>query len=136
MKRGLGPSGRRERLTNQSPGDEGPATGSPRPTVLLRTFVAVRDDEVDALVWACAFVFSLLAGNYLIRPVRDEMGIAGGTDHLPLLFAGTLLAMLAVWPLLSRRLGRRAGLPNFNPVFRILQISLLAFYAAFHLVPG
>jgi AAA family ATP:ADP antiporter len=98
--------------------------------------VVVRDDEVDALVWACAFVFSLLAGNYLIRPVRDEMGIAGGTDHLPLLFAGTLLAMLAVWPLLSRRLGRRADLPSFNPIFRILQISLLAFYAAFHLVPG
>lgn len=98
--------------------------------------VAVRDDEVGALGWACAFVFSLLAGNYLIRPVRDEMGIAGGTGHLPALFAGTLLAMLVAWPLLSRRLGRRPGAASFAPVFRALQLSLLAFYAAFHVVPG
>lgn len=103
---------------------------------MLRAMVAVREDEVDALGWACAFVFSLLAGNYLIRPVRDEMGIAGGTDHLPTLFAGTLVAMLVVWPLLSRRLGRRAGPPSFTPVFRIIQLSLVGFYAAFHLVPA
>jgi AAA family ATP:ADP antiporter len=96
----------------------------------------VRDDEVGALLWACAFVFSLLAGNYLIRPVRDEMGIAGGTDHLPALFAGTLVAMLVIWPLLSRGLGRRPGRPGFAPVFRILQFSLITFYAAFQLMPG
>src|SRR5262249_40715108 len=107
-----------------------------RPIALLRATVAVRDDEIGALLWACLFVFSLLAGNYLIRPVRDEMGIAGGTDYLPALFAGTLLAMLVVWPLLSNRLGRRSGPPGFTPVFRSLQVTLLAFYAAFHLVPG
>jgi AAA family ATP:ADP antiporter len=107
-----------------------------RPIAVLRAIVAVRDDEMGALLWACLFVFSLLAGNYLIRPVRDEMGIASGTDYLPALFAGTLVAMLLVWPLLSNRLGRRPGLPNFTPVFRSLQVTLLAFYAAFHLVPG
>jgi AAA family ATP:ADP antiporter len=95
----------------------------------------VRDDEAGALIWACVFLFSLLAGNYLIRPVRDEMGIAGGPDHLPALFAGTLAAMLVVGPLLSRRLGRRAGMSRFTPVFRILQLSLIAFYAAFQLLP-
>jgi AAA family ATP:ADP antiporter len=103
---------------------------------VLRALVAVRDDEVGALTWACAFVFSLLAGNYLIRPVRDEMGIAGGTDHLPALFAGTLVAMLVVWPLLARGLGRRPGLPGVTPLFRFLQFSLVAFYATFHLLPG
>ena len=61
-------------------------------------FVAVRNEEMGAVAWACAFVFSLLAGNYVIRPVRDEMGIAGGTDHLPALFAGTLVAMLMWLP--------------------------------------
>jgi AAA family ATP:ADP antiporter len=107
-----------------------------RPIDLLRSLTAVRDHEVGALVWACVFVFSLLAGNYLIRPVRDEMGIAGGPDHLPALFAGTLVAMVVVWPLLSRRLGRRPGPPGLTPVFRILQLSLIAFYAAFRLMPG
>jgi ATP:ADP antiporter, AAA family len=49
----------------------------------LRVLSAVRDDQLGALTCACVFVFSLLAGNYLIRPVRDAMAIAGGTDHLP-----------------------------------------------------
>ena len=83
MKRGLGPSGRRERTTEEATGDGEPAARSRRPIAVLRSFVAVRDDEIGALLWACLFVFSLLAGNYLIRPVRDEMGIAGGTAHLP-----------------------------------------------------
>jgi ATP:ADP antiporter, AAA family len=113
-----------------------PGSRPRRPITVLRALVAVREDEVSALLWACAFLFSLLAGNYLIRPVRDEMGIAGGTSHLPTLFAGTLLAMLLVWPMLSRRLVRRSGPPSYTPVFRTIQLSLLAFYAAFQLLPG
>ena len=52
-----------------------------RPVWPLRALVKVRDDEIGSLLWSCLFVFSLLAGNYLIRPVRDEMGIAGGTTQ-------------------------------------------------------
>jgi ATP:ADP antiporter, AAA family len=117
-------------------GSLGPRSRRRRPVGALRTLIAVRDDEVGALAWACIFVFSLLAGNYLIRPVRDEMGIAGGTDQLPVLFAGTLVAMLVVWPLLSRGMGRRPGAPGVAVLFRILQLSLIAFYAAFRLMPG
>jgi hypothetical protein len=104
VKRRLGPSGRRHRRTTKGPAAGGPADRPRRPIDVLRALTAVREDEVGALTWAGLFVFSLLAGNYLIRPVRDEMGIAGGPDHLPALFAGTLVAMLAVWPLLSRGL--------------------------------
>ena len=123
-------------MTNRSELPGMPESRPRRPIAVLRALVAVREDEVSALLWACAFLFSLLAGNYLIRPVRDEMGIAGGTDHLPALFAGTLVAMLVVWPLLARGLGRRLGLPGFTRLFRFLQFSLVAFYAAFHIMPG
>ncbi len=116
----------------------GELPGSRRATALaaLRLLIVVRDDETGALAWACMFVFSLLAGNYLIRPVRDEMGIAGGTSHLPVLFAGTLAAMLLVWPLVSSRLGRRSGRPSFTPLFRSFQVSLLAFFVAFAMMPA
>src|SRR5262249_50417647 len=52
------------------------------------------------------------------------------------LFTGTLVAMLVAWPLLSRWMGRRTGAASFAPVFRLIQVSLLAFYAAFHLASG
>jgi ATP:ADP antiporter, AAA family len=107
-----------------------------RRIVVPRALAAVGEDETGPLFWACLFVFSLLAGNYLIRPVRDEMGIAGGTAYLPTLFAGTLVAMLVVGPLLSARLGRRPGGPRFAPVFRCFQLNLIAFFVAFQLLPA
>jgi AAA family ATP:ADP antiporter len=96
----------------------------------------VRDDEIGCLLWAGLFLFSLLAVNYLIRPIRDDMGIAGGTAYLPHLFAGTLIAMLVVWPWLSARLGRLRGRPSCSPVFRGLQFCLAAFFVAFLLLPA
>jgi AAA family ATP:ADP antiporter len=132
VKSGLGQD---ERKVDQRVDSERPAARR-RPLDVLRAIAAVRDDEISSLSWACLFVFSLLAGNYLIRPVRDEMGIAGGPDSLPALFGGTLLSMLAVWPLLANRLGRRPGASGLAPIFRSIQVALLGFYAAFRLVPG
>ncbi len=111
-------------------------TGLRRSLAMVRSLVAVRDDEMGVLLWAGLFLFSLLAGNYLIRPLRDDMGIAGGTAYLPALFAGTLVAMLVVWPWLSSRLGRHRGSPSCTPVFRGLQVCLAAFFVAFQLLPA
>ena len=113
-----------------------PATRPSRRMVVLRAFATVHDDETNPLLWACVLVSSVLAGNYLIRPVRDEMGIAGGTAHLPALFAGTLVAMLVVGPLLSSRLNRRSGQPSFTMVFRFFQLNLIAFFVVFQLMPA
>jgi AAA family ATP:ADP antiporter len=100
----------------------------------MRMLLGVRDDEVGPLAWAMTFLFSLLGGNYLIRPLRDETGIAGGTSHLPSLFAGTLLAMLVAAPLLSARL--RRPVPDLALIFRGLQIVLMAFFVAFGTLPA
>ncbi len=129
-------TGDRERATGGRQGIGMDKTRRRRPLLVLRTLVAVRDDEIGSLLWACLFLFGLLAGNYLIRPIRDDMGIAGGTAYLPALFAGTLVAMLVVWPFLSARLGRQEGRPSCTPVFRGLQLSLAAFFIAFHLLPS
>jgi AAA family ATP:ADP antiporter len=102
----------------------------------MRSLAQARDDELGALCWACLFVCSLLAGNYLVRPVRDEMGIGGGTTHLPALFAGTLLAMLVVGPLVSTRLGRPQARSGFVAVFRVLQLFLALFFVAFQMAPS
>jgi AAA family ATP:ADP antiporter len=107
----------------------------PGPAGRLRMLLGVREDEVGPLAWAMTFLFSLLGGNYLIRPLRDETGIAGGTSHLPSLFAGTLLAMLVAAPLLSARL-RRPGGPDLAPIFRGLQLVLMAFFVAFGTLPA
>ncbi|MBS0431967.1 MAG: translocase [Proteobacteria bacterium] len=55
--------------------------------------------------------FCLLAAYYVIRPVRDQLAGATGSVALPLFYAGTFIAMLAIAPLfgwLTARLPRRA----------------------------
>src|SRR6185436_17309922 len=41
----------------------------------------------------------LLAGYYVLRPLRDQMGIAGGVRSLPWLFTATFVTLLAAQPL-------------------------------------
>jgi AAA family ATP:ADP antiporter len=80
----------------------------------LARVVAARPEEVRALLWSFAYFFCLLAGYYLLRPLRDEMGIAGGVRNLPWLFTATFFVMLAVVPVFGAvvaRLPRRRFIP-------------------------
>jgi len=64
----------------------------------LARVVAVRAGEARALLWSFSYFFCLLAGYYVLRPLRDEMGIAGGVRNLPWLFTATFFTMLAAVP--------------------------------------
>ena len=74
----------------------------------------MRPGETRALLWSFAYFFCLLAGYYVLRPVRDEMGLASGIKNLPWLFTATFVVMLAVVPIygaLVARLPRQRFIP-------------------------
>lgn len=80
----------------------------------LARVVAVRPNEMRALCWSFAYFFCLLAGYYVLRPLRDEMGIAGGVRNLQWLFTATFVVMLAAVPVFGAvvaRLPRRRFIP-------------------------
>ena len=80
----------------------------------LERVVALRPGEMRALPWSFAYFFCLLAGYYVLRPLRDEMGIAGGVRNLQWLFTATFVAMLAAVPVFGAmvaRLPRRRFVP-------------------------
>jgi AAA family ATP:ADP antiporter len=94
----------------------------------LARVVAVRPGEVRAMCWSFAYFFCLLAGYYVLRPLRDEMGIAGGVRNLPWLFTATFIVMLAVVPVfgaLVAKLPRR----NFIPlVYHFFAVNIAIFW--------
>ena len=55
--------------------------------------------ERAAALWSFAYFFTLLAGYYVLRPLRDQMGIAGGVKNLPWLFTATFVTLLVAQPL-------------------------------------
>ncbi|MGH7367711.1 MAG: NTP/NDP exchange transporter [Candidatus Rokuibacteriota bacterium] len=98
---------------------------------LLRRTVDVREHETAALVASCAYFFFVLSAYYVIRPVRDEMGVAGGVENLAWLFTGTLVGMLLVHPLftaLVARLPRRRFVPL---IYRFFMVNLVVFFLVF-----
>ena len=98
------------------------------PHPLLHRLVPVRQDEIAATVWSFAYFFCLLCSYYVLRPVRDEMGIEGGVGNLQWLFTGTFLAMVAAVPLFgwaSSRFPRRKLLPI---VYLFFAANLMVFY--------
>jgi AAA family ATP:ADP antiporter len=70
--------------------------------------------ERAAALWSFAYFFTLLAGYYVLRPLRDQMGIAGGVKNLPWLFTATFVTLIAAQPLygaLVARLPRARFIP-------------------------
>jgi AAA family ATP:ADP antiporter len=93
--------------------------------------MAVQPGEWRPLFWSFSYFFALLCGYYIIRPMRDEMGIAGGVEHLQWMFSGTFLVMLLVVPFFGR-LTRSFAPRRFLPyVYSFFIANLLLFYALF-----
>ena len=96
-----------------------PGTLSPL-TRLFRNAVDIRDGELPRLALAFAMFFSVLCGYYILRPVRDEMGVALGTDGLEKLFFAVFLVMCAAVPVFGTivaRLPRRLVVPLLYAFF-------------------
>ena len=97
----------------------------------LRQLVAVEPGEMQAFFWSFTYFFALLCSYYIIRPMRDEMGIAGGVDKLQWMFSGTFLVMLAAVPLFGW-VAKRFPVRQFLPyVYYFFIASLILFFVLF-----
>jgi AAA family ATP:ADP antiporter len=87
---------------------------------------ATRQERAAAL-WSFGYFFALLAGYYVLRPLRDQMGIAGGVRNLPWLFTATFVTLIVAQPLYGALV---AKLPRarFIPLVYHFFVANLAFF--------
>ncbi|MBK9304271.1 MAG: MFS transporter [bacterium] len=89
----------------------------------------VRREESAAVLLSAAYFFCVLCGYYILRPLREEMGLAGGVDNLPRLYLvnlGIMLLAAPVFGLLVNRFPRRVFVPA---AYRFFIANLLVFWA-------
>jgi len=101
---------------------------------LIRRYVArlvtIEEGEWRATLLAFVFFFFVLASYFILRPIRDAVGVAAGIANLPWLFTGTLIATLVANPLYASIVSR-LPVRRFIPiVYRIFAVLLLGFAAA------
>jgi ATP:ADP antiporter, AAA family len=98
---------------------------------ILAPIIDVRPQETAALLSGFAYFFCLLCGYYLLRPLRDAMGLVGGAGQLPWLFTATFLSMLALVPVFGT-IATCWPPRRFVPVvYRFFALNILAFGALF-----
>lgn len=94
----------------------------------LGRVVDVRPHEIAAVLFAWLFFFSALSAYYVIRPIRDDMGVAGGVENLPWLFTGSLVGTLVLnvpYSWLVSRVPRARFVPTS---YRFFALNLVGFY--------
>ena len=97
---------------------------------LLQRIVAVRPEELRVVLWCWLYIFAVMSSYYIMRPMRDQMGVAGGVNNLPWLFTGTLAGMLLVnlpFAYIVKTLPRSRFVPL---TYRFFAVNILVFAAA------
>lgn len=97
---------------------------------LIGRVVPVKRDEFPALIWSFLYFLCVLAAYYILRPVRDEMGVLSGAHNLPWLFSAVFVAMLAVIPIFGWVAGRFTIRRLLPTVYAFFILNLLVFFVA------
>jgi ATP:ADP antiporter, AAA family len=98
--------------------------------------VTVAPGEARAVGLAFVFHFVVLASYYVLRPIRDEIGAAGGLENLSWLFTATLVAMLAANVLFSAVAARQSRRRFIPLAYRCFIGTLGAFFLLMQVDPA
>jgi len=96
----------------------------------LAGLLNLRDGEGAAVAAGLGMFFLLFCAYFMLRPVRETMGVAGGVDNLQWLFTGTFAVTLIAMPLfgwIASVIPRRRIL---SWVYGFFVVNLLAFAVA------
>jgi AAA family ATP:ADP antiporter len=98
------------------------------PVGWLQRAMPATTQERSAALWSFAYFFTLLAGYYVLRPLRDQMGIAGGVKNLPWLFTATFLTLLVAQPIYGELVARLPRVRFIPIVYHFFVANLVLFW--------
>jgi AAA family ATP:ADP antiporter len=100
---------------------------------MLKRLVDVREEERGAVLWSFLYFFTLMCGYFILKPVRDEMGTAGGVKDLKRLWTATFLVMMVAVPVYSALVARWPRKRVIPFVYRFFLLNLLGFFVVLKL---
>lgn len=95
----------------------------------MRRLLASSPLREPTVRWAALGFFLLLAGYSLLRPIREEMGIAGGVDELQWTYTATFVTVTAAVVPVSWALGRFRRGVLVPGIYAAFALSLVGFWA-------
>ena len=99
----------------------------------LARVVNAESGELPAVLAGFALFFCLFAGYFMLRPIREAMGITGGVSNLQWLFSATFVVMLLAVPLFAWLNSKVPRIQFIDWVYGFFCLNLLAFVLLFRL---
>lgn len=94
----------------------------------LSRAVLVRRGELPVLLGGFLYYFCLLCSYYILRPIRDEMGVRGGVENMQWLFTATFFAMLVAVPIFAALAARFPRVRLISAVYGIFIACIFGFW--------
>lgn len=94
----------------------------------------VKTGEWPSLIWSFLYFYFLLTGYFILRPIREEMGVTAGPDNYDMLFLSTFIVMMLIQPIYGKivsNYSRKQFIPMIYGFFAFLIVSLWAFFQYF-----
>ena len=95
----------------------------------------VRREEAATVLLSAAYFFLVLSAYYVLRPIRDAMGVAGGVQNLKWLFTATAAAMLVAHPLFAAVVSRWPRQRFVAITYRFFMFCLVVFFVLLQAMP-
>ncbi len=93
--------------------------------------INIKPGEQKLVVWSFLYFFVLLASYFILRPLRDEMGISNGASNMQWLFTGTFLTMIAIVPAFGYLTSRFKTSTVLTSSYLFFICNILLFYYFF-----
>ncbi len=100
-------------------------------TLLLGKVLGIERHEYIGVAWSFVYFFCVLSSYYMLRPMREALGVDSGVASIPWLFSSTFVVMLgatSIFGWIASRFARRVFLPW---VYIFFAVNILIFYGLF-----
>lgn len=94
----------------------------------------VKKEEWPVLMWSFLYFVFLLTGYFILRPIREEMGVTAGPENYGWLFLTTFIVMLLIQPFYGKLVSIYSRKQFIPIVYGFFGVLIFILWALFHLV--
>lgn len=97
----------------------------------LARLTGLEEKQLVPALTAALFIFCVLASYYVLKPLRDDIGLLLGKEYLSELFIATMIVMVVANPVYSALMNRFSRIGFIKLIYRFFTANILLFIVAF-----
>lgn len=98
---------------------------------LICRLTGLEPEQLKPALLAGLYIFCILGGYYVLKPLREEIGLLVGKEHTAKLFVGTLLVMVVANPIFSYLMKGFSRTTFIKIIYRFFALNILGFILVF-----